>query len=278
MSKQDEKQAPVSPELYTETYFRTACEGFDEFNETEGQRLSRRLAAAFALAEVTPGMRILDVGCGRGEIVRQCAALGADAYGIDYAPVAMQLARQALEGGPAGKTPGGKTAVAQADAKNLPFPAAAFDRVLLFDIVEHLHPWELDEALSEVYRVLKPNGRIVIHTAPNVWYDRYAYPVVRRFRLLTGADPATYPKDPRQFLVGHNAHVHVNEQSVWSLSRTLRRNRFDGRVWLESPPQHRQENTALALLRRVFFGTPPFRWFFEREVFAVAGKSGIPAK
>ena len=42
------------------------------------------------------------------------------------------------------------------------------------------------------------------------------------------------------------------------------------RVWLDSPPQDVREGRLLALLRRVAFGWPPFRWFFEREVFAVA--------
>jgi len=270
VNDQQDKQTPVSPAMYTEEYFRTACEGFDEFNESEGECLSRRLSAAFALAEVMPGMTILDVGCGRGEIVRHCARLGANAFGVDYAPVAMQMARTALSGLEANA---GKTGIAQADAKKLPFPDAAFDRIMMFDIVEHLHPWELDEAMHEVHRILKPNGRLVIHTAPNVWYDRYAYPVVRRFRLLTGANPETYPQDPRQFLVGHNTHVHVNEQSMWSLSRMLKRNRFEGKVWLASPPQNRRENALLAMLRKLAFGTPPLRWFFEREVFAVALKA-----
>ena len=71
--------------LYTEDYFLTACEGYQEFAESHGEHLSRRLAAAFAVASVEPGMRVLDVGCGRGEILRHCAHLGARAYGIDYA-------------------------------------------------------------------------------------------------------------------------------------------------------------------------------------------------
>jgi ubiquinone/menaquinone biosynthesis C-methylase UbiE len=268
VNEQQDKQKPVSPEMYTEEYFRTACEGYAEFNESEGEHLSRRLTAAFALAEVKPGMTILDVGCGRGEIVRHCVQLGADAYGVDYAPVAVQMAGQVL----AAMEATSQTGIALADAKKLPFPDKSFDRLLMFDIVEHLHPWELDEAMQDARRVLKDDGRLIIHTAPNVWYDRYAYPVVRRFRLMTGANPETYPQDPRQFLVGHNTHVHVNEQSQWSLSRVLKRNGFDGKVWLASPPQNRSENSALGLLRKLAFGTPPLRWFFEREVFAVALK------
>src|SRR5690606_8167533 len=140
--------------------------GYDEFNTSEGEQLSRRLASAFSLAEVHPGMKILDVGCGRGEILRHAAQLGADAFGIDYAEVAVNMSRQVIE--PIhGITPG-KVGVGQADAKKLPFPDGVFDRVLMFDVVEHLHPWELHEAMLEVRRVLKPDGRFIIHTAPNV--------------------------------------------------------------------------------------------------------------
>jgi ubiquinone/menaquinone biosynthesis C-methylase UbiE len=267
MSKQPD---PLPPTLYTEEYFRTACEGYDEFNESEGQHLSRRLAAAFALAEVTPGMKVLDVGCGRGEILRHCAALGADAYGIDYAPVAVQLSKQVIE--TVDDVAPGSTMVYLADAKYLPFPTASFDRVLMFDVVEHLHPWELHQAMLEVHRVLKPDGRFIIHTAPNVWYDRYAYPLVRLVRTLMG-EGQKYPRDPRQFMVAVNEHVHVNEQSIWSMSRALSKAGFKGKVWLDSPPQNRRENALLAGLRRLAFGAPPFTWFFEREVFAVAAKA-----
>ncbi len=269
MSK-DEQPRPLSSSLYTEEYFRTACEGYDEFNSSEGTHLSRRLSAAFELAEVTPGMTVLDVGCGRGEILRHCAHLGADAFGIDYAHAAMRLSKDVIAR--TENETGVAIGVAQADAKYLPFPTAAFDRVLMFDVVEHLHPWELQAAMLEVHRVLKPHGRFIIHTAPNVWYDRYAYPVVRFVRTLMG-EGDKYPKNPRQFLVDVNEHVHVNEQSLWSMRRTLKQAGFKGTVWLDSPPQNRDENLVLAGLRKLAFEIPPFSWFFEREVFAVAAKT-----
>jgi ubiquinone/menaquinone biosynthesis C-methylase UbiE len=262
-----DKQKPLPSQLYTEDYFRTACEGYDEFNSSEGQHLSRRLSAAFALAEVRPGMKVLDVGCGRGEILRHCAQLGADAFGIDYAKVAVNMSQQVIES--VNGVTRGITAVGQADAKHLPFPDQAFDRVLMFDVVEHLHPWELHLAMLEVRRVLKPDGRFIIHTAPNIWYDRYAYPLVRAFRSLLG-EGHKYPKNPRQFLVDVNEHVHVNEQSLLSMYQALWRAGFKGKVWLDSPPQSRSEALPLAAMRRLLFGAPPFRWFFEREVFAVA--------
>jgi cyclopropane fatty-acyl-phospholipid synthase-like methyltransferase len=268
---ENKSRPSLPPELYTEEYFLTACEGYEEWIATEGDHLSRRLAEAFEVATVGPGMQILDVGCGRGEIIRHCARLGADAFGIDYAPVAVRMTHDLIVDD-SGAVPPGQMGVARADAKRLPFPDAAFDRVLLFDVVEHLYPWELHEAFVECRRVLKADGRLIIHTAPNRWYDQYAYPMVRFVRTVMGQG-AAYPKNPRQFGVAVNEHVHVNEQSLFSMRSALEKAGFSGKVWLDSPPQNRQEGSVLAALRKVAFEWVPFSWFFEREVFAVAKKS-----
>jgi SAM-dependent methyltransferase len=254
-----ERLEPVCPERYDEAYFLGACEGYEEFIASEGVHLSRRLHQAFAVADVAPGMRVLDVGCGRGEIVRHCTGLGAYACGVDYAPVALQMARSAGD-------------VFQANAKRLPFPSSFFDRVLMFDLVEHLHPWELDEALAEARRVLRWDGKLIIHTAPNVWYDRYAYLLVRLVRLMMG-ESARYPRDPRA-IIPDNLDVHVNEQSGLSLWWVLRRAGFGARVWLDTPPQNRREGWLFRIARHILFNWPPFNWFFEREVFAVAWADG----
>ncbi len=193
-----------SADRYDATYFLSVCEGYEEFLVSEGRELSRRLREAFAVAGIGSGMRVLDVGCGRGEILRHCTRAGAIAYGIDYAQAAVLLSREVVAAGEA-------AGVYQADARHLPFPDATFDRVLLFDIVEHLYPWELDQAIREARRVLKPDGRLVIHTAPNVWYDRYAYPVVRLVRILMGQGER-YPRNPR-------ALIPANLQTFTSTSR-----------------------------------------------------------
>jgi ubiquinone/menaquinone biosynthesis C-methylase UbiE len=236
----------------------------------QGEHLSRRLSKAFQVASVEPGLRVLDVGCGRGEILRHCAQLGADAYGIDYAEVAVDLSQELIHS--AGDPLPGKMGVYQADAKRLPFSSEGFDRVLMFDVVEHLYPWELDAAMAEVKRVLKPGGMFVVHTAPNRWYDAYAYPIVRMVRTLQGKGHL-YPQDPRALNVAVNQDVHVNEQDMVGLRRNLQKAGF-GRVniWLDTPPQNRREPLLLRAARHVAFHWPPFRWFFEREVFAVAVK------
>ncbi len=307
MLAQNRKSLPST--LYTEEYFLTACEGYDVFLASEGAHLSRRLTDAFAVAQVEPGMRVLDLGCGRGEIVRHCMRLGVHAIGMDYAEVATRMTRDVIlaerrgaeeqrsggevesgkwatstslverdEGGSPGlaasQSPNRQSPMAgvcQADAKVLPFPSGYFDRVLMFDVVEHLYPWELHQTMLEVRRVLKPGGRFIIHTAPNRWYDAYAYPWVRRLRTLLGQG-GRYPNDPRA-ITPVNQDVHVNEQDMLSMRRFLKNAGFSQiKVWLDSPPQEWQEGPVLNTLRRMAFRLPPFRWFFEREVFAVAMK------
>ena len=265
-----EKSQSVRPELYDEVYFLSSCEGYDEFITSEGAHLSRRLTQALEAAEIAPGMRVLDIGCGRGEILHHCAELGAQAYGMDYALVAAQMAQRLATGDGEERN---AAYVCLADAKQLPFSATSFDRVLMFDLVEHLHPWELDQALAEARRVLRPDGRLIIHTAPNVYYNRYAYPVVRFVRTLMN-QKTNYPRDPRA-IVPANLDVHVNEQSAWSLWWVLRRAGFRARVWLDTPPQNRREGWVFRCARHIFFNWPPFRWFFEREVFAVARADGL---
>lgn len=260
-------ERPIPSTRYDAAYFLTACEGYEEFIASEGKELSRRLEAAFSVVEIQPRMRVLDIGSGRGEIVRHCARLGAEVIGIDYAAAANQLAAQSIKEQP--EIPG-KMGIAQADAKVLPFAAGIFDRILMFDIVEHLHPWELRQALTEAYRLLKADGLLIVHTAPNRWYDRYAYPLVRLYRTWTG-EGRKYPRNPRE-IIPANLHVHVNEQDMLSLPRALRAAGFHSKVWLDSPLQDRSEGPILDLLRLIAFEIPPFRWFFEREVFGVAWK------
>jgi len=87
--------------------------------------------------------------------------------------------------------------------------------------------------------------------------------------MLMGQGDA-YPKDPRA-ITPVNQDVHVNEQDLIRMRQGLKQAGYTGiKVWLDSPPQNRDESALMAGLRRLAFDVPPFRWFFEREVFAVA--------
>ncbi len=93
--------------------------------------------------------RVLDVGCGEGQVARLAASLGARSIGID--PTWAQLSAAVLrDGGPV---------YAAASAHRLPFSAASFDAVVACLVFEHIP--DADAAIAEVARVLEPGGRFL---------------------------------------------------------------------------------------------------------------------
>ena len=206
----------VSPEAYTEQYYRESCMGAQRW-ETSGGAAADPLYFHYArLAGVRPGEVLVDVGCGRGELLVAALRAGAArAVGVEYSQAALGLARRTVD---AAGLEGAE--VHLADARALPLADATADVVTMLDVVEHLSPAELARALAEARRVLRPGGRLLAHTMPS----HTIYSVT--YRALRAARPrrrAAWPPDPRNEL---ERAMHVNEQSLWSLRRTLRRAGF----------------------------------------------------
>jgi SAM-dependent methyltransferase len=119
-----------------------------------------------AAQHLTGTRRVLDVGCGEGQVARLAVARGADVVGID--PTAAQLeAAQERGGGPS---------YALASADRLPFQSGTFDCVVACLVFEHIEA--VDDALGEVSRVLAPGGRFLfflnhplLQTPGSGWID-----------------------------------------------------------------------------------------------------------
>jgi len=266
MSNKKASQQSVPPDAYTREYFEVHCEGYEEYKISQGRSLSSRLVAAMDLADLKEGMRVLDIGCGRGEILLHSALLGANAWGIDYAPVALELAKETIS--LSNSSSSGRMGLIQSAAEILPFCNSSIDVVFMLDVVEHLYPNELETALTEVKRVLRPGGRIVVHTMPNLWYYGVGYPL---YRILQGLRGNKLPANPR--LRFNYSHVHVYEQTPISLYRNLSKIGFKTKVWVKSHQSYGYERNRLVrfgmiILSRLF----PFRYIFANDIFAVAIK------
>ncbi|MET1005596.1 MAG: methyltransferase domain-containing protein [Propionibacteriaceae bacterium] len=102
------------------------------------------------------GQRVLEIGCGTGNLLRALGRrkLEVDATGIDPDPAALRLARR--------KAARAKLPIRyeQAFAGALPAPDEAFDRVLSSFMLHHLPDGERQQALREVRRVLHPGGQL----------------------------------------------------------------------------------------------------------------------
>lgn len=103
------------------------------------------------LAEVGAGP-ILDAGAGAGRLTGYAAARGADIRGMDLSPGMIAQARSTYP----------DLRFETGSLLDLPYPAGSFDGVLLWYSVIHLGDDELGQALSEVARVTRPGGYILL--------------------------------------------------------------------------------------------------------------------
>jgi ubiquinone/menaquinone biosynthesis C-methylase UbiE len=127
--------------------------------------MNKAYDALVAQAELADGLRVLEIGCGTGNVTTRVkrAAPGANVVGSDPDPLALARAQRKARG---------MTGIRfeRAYAQELPFADGEFDRVLSSMMLHHLDDDVKAGAVAEVHRVLRPGGRLHIvdiggHTA-----------------------------------------------------------------------------------------------------------------
>jgi demethylmenaquinone methyltransferase/2-methoxy-6-polyprenyl-1,4-benzoquinol methylase len=148
---------------------------------------------AVEAARVRPGMRVLDIAGGTGDLTR----LFADCVGGAGTVVLTDINGAMLAGGRDKLLNAGvPVPVVQCDAEKLPFPAAAFDRVAIAFGLRNVTRKEA--ALAEMRRVLKAGGVAAVLEFSRVWeplapaYDWYSFNVIPRLGKLVAGDDASY--------------------------------------------------------------------------------------
>jgi len=158
----------------------------EEFNESAGAKARRsRILAALAIKS---GAHVLDVGSGPGHQAYELAAVvgaGGMVTGVDSAESALDIARRRCSSLL-------NVTFELGDASNLPFPNATFDAAMSSQTFEYLQ--DVAGALSEMHRVLKPGGQVLIHDTDwgtTLWHTEDGARMDRILNLWAGhlADP-----------------------------------------------------------------------------------------
>ncbi|HUD24677.1 MAG TPA: bifunctional demethylmenaquinone methyltransferase/2-methoxy-6-polyprenyl-1,4-benzoquinol methylase UbiE [Burkholderiaceae bacterium] len=185
---EDEKAAHV------ERVFSSVAPRYDLMNDVLSGGL-HRLWKAFTIrqAGVRPGMRVLDVAAGTGDLARAFAR----AAGPEGLVVLTDINAQMLTAGRDRLLDEGRIVPAvRCDAERLPFPDRTFDVVSVgFGLRNMTHK---EQALAQMRRVLKPGGRLLVLEFSKIWqplaplYDAYSMRVMPWLGERIAGDAASY--------------------------------------------------------------------------------------
>lgn len=117
------------------------------FRRTRARRIARRLGKP-------AGQNVLDVGCGRGDMLQALQQMGYQVFGTQLSVAAASFAESQL----------GVKNIFVGDLLEAQYPASSFDFISLYHVLEHMA--DPVAQLGEVHRILKPNGLLYVEV-PN---------------------------------------------------------------------------------------------------------------
>lgn len=223
-------------EKYTRTYFlggksrsghAFGVEGYEYFRRGEIAPRYRTFARLFDLSRKS----VLDIGCGRGEMLKLCALAGCHrVVGIDFSKDAAEIALEFTQDIP-------NIEIHKSEATQLPWEAE-FDVVFMLDVIEHVPAVEMQRIYPLVFRALKETGFLVINT-----------PIYRSPKDIDETD-----------YIEEVLAMHCNRQTKSKLMRDLARWNFKHIVGLKVWRKQNAPDPWAAWKVKIKYGADPDRW------------------
>jgi cyclopropane-fatty-acyl-phospholipid synthase len=166
--------------LYTCAYWRWGAADLDQAQQAKVELICRKIA-------LSPGMKILDLGCGWAGFSKYAAEnFGASAVALTVSREQVEMGKELCRGLPV-------------DIRLQDYREAEgqYDRVVAIGLLEHVGPKNYRAFMEQVRRCLKPDGLALFHTigtnvssvGMNPWTDKYVFPnaVIPSVQQLSGA-------------------------------------------------------------------------------------------
>jgi 2-polyprenyl-3-methyl-5-hydroxy-6-metoxy-1,4-benzoquinol methylase len=165
----------------------------------------------FLCTDLSPGARVLDIGCGRGVLLAELAARGLETHGVEHTATAAR-----------GADPRAHIRIAP-ELTEARYPAEYFDKVIIWHVLEHLrHP---RATIDEVQRILRPGGRLIV-AVPNFGSVQAHWAGAAWFHLDPPRHLYHFPLSVLRALLNNSGFVVESEHHM-----SLRQNPFG---WIQS--------------------------------------------
>jgi ubiquinone/menaquinone biosynthesis C-methylase UbiE len=174
LSKMESVAVMIGGHLRIRRYWKSPTDAFwdDIWKKTSAKNYWRNALAGSLPAELSymigrhafPGARILEAGCGMGQVALALKKKGYASYGLDFAQGTIEMLREKFPCVP----------FIQGDIHSLPFPDAFFDLYISLGVIEHFIEGQ-NVILTEAARVVKPRGKIILSVPAVNSYRRFRY-------------------------------------------------------------------------------------------------------
>ena len=190
---------------------------YDAMNRFMTAGLDRKWRRRTIAAAVRPGDRVLDACCGTGDLAVAAERAGAVVTGLDFSPAMLERARRKSS----------TIKWVDGDLRSLPFADGSFDAATVGFGVRNVA--DVDTAVSELRRVLRPGGRLaileitqargVLRPFFSLWFDRVV-PVLGR--VLPGGKAYAYlPASVKRFPGAEELAAQLERHGFEQVSFTL---------------------------------------------------------